>query len=74
LSEALAVITVNLGTSVSEAHVEVRDDMGSSSVFDFDDALSGNSYQWTRQSLYERGLWVRLDGGQAHLFIVRSRE
>jgi hypothetical protein len=70
--EMLAVIAVNLGHGVSEAHVDVRDDLGAPSVFDFEDALSGRTYRWTRASLLERGLWVRLDAGRAHLFLVRD--
>jgi hypothetical protein len=70
--EALAVIVVNLGARASEAHVEVAADIGSGNVCDFEDALSGRVYQWTRASLQERGLWVRLDAGQAHLFLVRG--
>ncbi len=69
---ALAVITVNLNTTASEAHIDVSADLGSAFAFDFDDALSGATYNWTRASLLERGLWVRLGPGEAHLFLVRS--
>ena len=69
---ALAVITVNLAAVHSEAHVDVSADLSSATAFDFEDAVSGATYNWTRASLFERGLWVRLGPGQAHLFCVRS--
>jgi alpha amylase-like protein len=72
--EALAVITVNLGARTSEAHVDVAADLGSGAAFDFQDALTDATYNWTRTSLLERGLWVRLDAGSAHLFTVRFPE
>jgi hypothetical protein len=70
--EALAVVAINLGASVSEAHVEVAADLGEGTTFDFQDALTGATYNWTRASLRERGLWVRLGPGQPHLFNVRG--
>jgi hypothetical protein len=73
-TEALAVITVNLGGGVSEAHVEVRDDLPAASVFVFEDALSGKTYNWTGASLRDRGLWVRLEPGRAHLFLVHDAD
>jgi hypothetical protein len=39
-------------------------------VYDFKDHLTGNTYTWTRESLQQRGLYVRLDAGAAHLFRV----
>jgi hypothetical protein len=69
---ALAVITLNLNATDSEAHVDVAADLGSGNAFDFEDAISGATYNWTRASLIERGLWVRLGAGQAHLFAVRN--
>lgn len=73
MEDALAVITINLGASASEAHVEVAGDLGDGTTFDFQDALTGATYNWTRASLIERGLWVRLDAGKAHLFSVHTR-
>ena len=71
-NDALSVITLNLGGIASEGHVDVADDLRSGNTFDFDDALTGRTYNWTRASLLQRGLWVRLGPGQAHLFAVRS--
>jgi hypothetical protein len=70
--EALAVITINLGASASEAHVDVAAELDSSDTLDFQDALTGATYNWTRESLLDRGLWVRLEAGKAHLFYVQS--
>lgn len=72
--DALAVITINLGASASEAHVNVAAELGPATTFEFEDALTGATYNWTRASLEHRGLWVRLDAGKAHLFFVRSSE
>jgi glycosidase len=74
LEDRVAVITVNLGTTASEAHVDVTAELDSARTFDFQDALTGATYNWTRASLYGRGLWVRLGPGQAHLFAVRGSE
>jgi alpha amylase-like protein len=72
--DALAVITVNLGTSASQAHVDVTGDLGPGTTHGFEDALTGATYNWSRTSLDEHGLWVRLDAGKAHLFFVRPSE
>jgi glycosidase len=71
---ALAVIIANFNAGPSEAHIDVAADLSSAAAFDFEDALSGATYNWTRASLYERGLWVRLGAGQAHLFSVRRSD
>ena len=39
-------------------------------AFDFKDWLTEVSYRRTRESLLDRGLFVRLEAGSAHLFIV----
>ncbi len=72
--DALAVITVNLSARASEGHVDVAADLGPGTSLDFEDALTGATYNWSRTSLDERGLWVRLDAGKAHLFLVRRSE
>ena len=70
-SRALAVIVVNLGAGAAQAHVVVGGDLFPGAAFDFDDGLTGASYRWTREPLLERGLYVRLEAGHAHLFSVR---
>jgi len=71
---ALAVIAVNLGADASEAHIDVAGDLGAGNTLDFEDALTGTTYNWTRASLQERGLWVRLNPGEAHMFTVHDAE
>ena len=71
--DALAVVVVNLGETGSEAHINVSADLNGADAFDFEDELTGQTYRWTRESLLARGLWVRLDGGRAHLFLVHNR-
>jgi alpha amylase-like protein len=67
---ALAVVVVNLSATSSEAHVSVSGELTDADAFDFEDELTGHSYRWTHESLDARGLWVRLDGGRGHLFLV----
>jgi hypothetical protein len=68
---ALAVVIVNLGAATSQAHVDIADDLFPGEVFDFEDRLTNESYRWTRDALLDRGLYVRLEAGRAHLFTVR---
>jgi Alpha amylase, catalytic domain len=70
--DVLAVVAANLSATISEAHVSVSGDLVEADAFDFEDELTGLSYRWTRESLDARGLWVRLDGGRAHLFRVHA--
>ena len=70
--QALAVVVVNLGPGVSSGHVPIASDLPGGQTFEFADALSGATYRWKRQALDARGLFVRLDPGQAHLFTVRA--
>ena len=67
---ALAVVTVNLGAATSQAHVDIGGDLFPGEVFDFEDRLTDVSYRWTRDALLDRGLYVRLEAGSAHLFTV----
>lgn len=69
-ASALAVIAANVGDVTSHAHLAISNDLGPGESFDFDDRLTGASYRWTRAALLDRGLYVRLDSGQAHLFTV----
>jgi hypothetical protein len=70
-ADSLAVVTVNLGAATSQAHVEIGGDLFPGEVFDFEDRLTDLSYRWTRDALLDRGLYVRLEAGRAHLFTVR---
>jgi len=68
---ALALVVVNLGASTSEAYVAIAADLPPGAAFDFEDYLTDVTYRRTRESLLDRGLFVRLEAGGAHLFTVR---
>jgi hypothetical protein len=71
---ALAVIVVNPGLSAAQGHVGISPDLPAGSAFDFEDALDDARYRWEREALDRTGLYVRLEGGGAHLFMVRAVE
>jgi hypothetical protein len=69
----LCVIVVNVSESAAQGHVRVTSDVspdGPASLV-FVDAIGGGQYTWDRNVLRERGLYVRLDAGRAHVFEVR---
>jgi hypothetical protein len=68
----LAVIVSNPGDCQAQANVAIAGDLLPGEAFDFEDALTGARYRWTRESLEASGLYVRLEPGQAHLFHVRE--
>lgn len=68
---SLAVIAANFGARQAQGHVHIADQVHGGDAFDFEDRLSGTSYRWTREALQGRGLYVRLEAGAAHLFVVR---
>jgi glycosidase len=68
----LAIVVVNLRGSPSQAHVAVAADLPPGAGFDFHDTLTGARYRWTRESLEQGGLYVRLEGGQAHVLFVET--
>ena len=74
LHDEVAVIVLNFGASPAQAHVRLSDDLPPGHAFDFSDALTDARYRWTRESLLENGLYVRLDPGGAHLFTVICTE
>ena len=69
----VALVAANVGHGSAQAHVDVVADLPDGNVFDFEDHLTGNAYPWTRESLQQRGLYVRLDAGAAHLFRVSRK-
>ncbi|MGH9314913.1 MAG: alpha-amylase family glycosyl hydrolase [Vicinamibacterales bacterium] len=72
LDADLRVIVVNLSASSAQGNVllggEISPD-GPPSVLAAD-LMGGGRYTWDRGPLRDRGLYVRLDGGRAHLFEV----
>lgn len=69
--DSFALVVVNLSSGVAVGHVPVVHDLARSDAYDFADPVAGVTYRRARKSLDVRGLYVRLDPGQAHLFIVR---
>jgi glycosidase len=72
--ESLAVIVVNPGSSPAQAYAAIAGELGRGDLFDFEDRLNSLTYRWTRDALERTGLYVRLDGGSAHLFMVRPSD
>jgi hypothetical protein len=72
--ESLAVVAVNLSAFLSQANVDVGGHLGKGLAFDFDDRLTDARYRWTRDALLRSGLYMRLDPGAAHVFLVRRVE
>ena len=67
------LIVANLGTTVAQGHVRVADDFAASrSSIVFDDQLREGEFAWDPATLRERGLYVSLRAGRAHLFVARQ--
>lgn len=71
-ADDLCVTVVNLSGSVAHGQVRVVSDVApsGSAVLLFADAIGGGRFTWDRAVLRERGLYVRLEGGRAHVFEV----
>ena len=68
------IVSVNLGPTVSQGSVDVIGALPvDGDLFVFEDLLDGNQYRWNRGQLADRGLYVRLTQGQAHIFSVRRQ-
>ncbi|MFN2507140.1 MAG: hypothetical protein ABR589_00010 [Chthoniobacterales bacterium] len=59
----------NLSASPAEGNLRLGA-LRDGEAFDFRDQLSGQSYHWKREAL-DNGLYVRMGGGDAHLFLVK---
>lgn len=64
-----SVVVVNLGDGISEGHVQLPD-LPAGDRWTFVDRLTGAEYVWTRQSLEDTGLYVRLAAGRSHVLTV----
>ena len=63
------IVVVNLGDVVSQGQLAVAADLPSASDgLVFEDLLDSSRYERTRHDLIDRGLYVRLEPGQAHIF------
>ena len=74
MGDRLAVVVVNVTSWSAQGHVRLDGDCGLDDVdantYVFEDRLTGARYPWTRSALADTGLYVRLDGGDAHLMVV----
>ncbi len=68
--DAVAVVVANLGSHTASGYVPIVADLPPGDTFDFTDRLADITYRWTRRSLDVRGLYVRLEPGAAHVFVV----
>ena len=66
----LRIIVVNPGERAAHGNVDVVDDVPEGEEVGFEDLLDGRTYSWRREDLAGRGLYVRLEPGQAHVFAV----
>ena len=66
----LRIIVVNPGEHVAQGHVDVVADLPEGEEVGFEDLLDGRTYSWSHADLIDRGLYVRLGPGQAHVFAV----
>jgi hypothetical protein len=73
LDDQMSFVVINLGAGVATGHIPVIGDLPAAAEYDFADALNEVTYQHTRRALDIRGLYVRLDPAQAHIFIVHPR-
>lgn len=64
------LVVVSLGPATSQGHVDVQSILPRGDRIVFDDLLNGNRYKWNRADLDERGLYVRIDRGQSHIFRI----
>ena len=71
LEGRLAVVAANVGPWSAQGHIRL-DGLEDANSYVFEDRLTGARYPWTRDALANTGLYVRLDGGDAHLMIVTA--
>jgi len=72
MDDEVRVVAVNLQHGAAQGHARVASELPPGGAYDFHDQLSGNTYRWERHALEDRGLYVRLDEGQAHVFRVQA--
>jgi glycosidase len=68
---AWKMIVVNLSGRTAQGRVRLGDRASEKKQYIFADQLNDASYDRSGQELYNTGLFVRLEAGQAHLFDVR---
>jgi hypothetical protein len=72
LGDDLRIVVSNPGDRQAQGHVLAGADLpGGGLKLAIEDQIGGERYEWDRDALVERGVYVRLDPGRAHLFHVR---
>lgn len=73
---AYRLIVANPGRTAAEGLVPIGDALASlpGGLLTFTDLLHERDYESDRGALLERGLWVRLEAGKAHLFRIEHHE
>jgi hypothetical protein len=71
LGDAFALMVINPGGRPAQAHLAIAGDLPEGASFDFVDHLTDIRYRRSRSDLERAGLFVRLDGGQAHLLALQ---
>jgi hypothetical protein len=75
LGADLRVVVVNTSTSPASGHVSVAGELSGAGPgrLMFADVIGGGRYTRDRDTLMARGLYVRLEGGRAHVFEVTGQ-
>ena len=68
-ADGYRVVILNLGTTPAQGRVRIGD-LPPSTKYDFADRLNGQSYLRDGEDIAANGLYVRLEGYQAHIFAV----
>jgi hypothetical protein len=72
LGDDLRMVVSNLGDVTAQGRVLTGGDLpGSSPKLWFEDQIREGGYEWDRAELRDRGLFVRLEPGKAHVFAIR---
>lgn len=71
LGGAFVLVVINPGGRPAQAHFAIAGDLPEGASFDFVDHLTDVRYRRSRPDLERAGLFVRLDGGQAHLLALQ---
>jgi hypothetical protein len=68
--EAWKIIAVNLAAGASQGRVRLGERVSQARQYDFFDELNNVRYDRSGQELHDVGLFVRLEGFQAHIFSI----
>ncbi len=66
----LALVVVNVSARAAHGHVQLGGDVPDATFCTFVDRLTEELYRWTSEALRQTGLYVRLEAGGVHVFVV----